>query len=74
MDNAEKIKAILAEHIGVDSEDIKESDSFSDDLHMGPTEMVDFSETLKKAGIDLSDLDFTKINSVGDLLEALETQ
>lgn len=71
MDRANEIKSLLAEHIGVEAEDIKDEDSFSIDLHMGPAELVDFSENLKKMGLDMSQIDFSTTETVGELLEAL---
>jgi len=72
MDKVNEIKSLLAEQIGVEAEDIKETDSFSEDLHMGPAEMADFSETLKKLEVDMAKIDFTNIETVGELLETLE--
>ncbi len=72
MDKVTKIKSLLAEHIGVDADDIKDEDSFSEDLHMGPMELVDFTEALKKIGFDTSAIDFSTIDTVGELLEALQ--
>ncbi|MFZ5932499.1 MAG: hypothetical protein ACOYT7_00205 [Patescibacteria group bacterium] len=66
-----KIIAHLAEHIGVESEDISEEDFFLDDLHMNPTEISDFVHSLEGLGFDISKLNLVEIESVGDLLEAL---
>lgn len=72
MDKTNEIKSLLAEQIGVEADDIKETDSFLEDLHMGPSEIVDFSEALRKIGVDISKIDFADIETVGELLETFE--
>ena len=65
------IKELLAEHIGVDANDIDEEDSFYEDLHMGPADLTDFIQTLSQSGIDIESIDLTKLESLGDLLESI---
>jgi acyl carrier protein len=68
----EKVKKLLAEHIGVEPEDINDDDAFIEDLHMNPSELVDFSEKLEIAGFDITKIDFTNLEKMEDLVEALE--
>jgi N utilization substance protein B len=44
----ETILNLLAQQLGVEAEDIKESDSLTDDLHMKASDVVDFTENLAK--------------------------
>jgi len=64
-----KIKKLLAEHLGVDPEEIKEDDYFSDDLHMSATDLTDFTETLSNSGFSTESLDLTSVETVGELIE-----
>jgi acyl carrier protein len=69
----EQVKTCLADHIGLDIEDISEDDTFMNDLHMRPTEFADFLEDLTEKGFDTSDLDLTSITTVGELIESLSS-
>lgn len=66
------LRQLLAEYLGVEPEDINESDSFSVNLHMGPTEISDFLESLRERGMDISRLNIEDIDTVEQLNEALE--
>jgi len=68
------IKNILALQIGVDPEDIKDEDTFSEDLHMTATDLADFVENLRKKNIDTSNMNITSIKTVSDLVEALSSE
>jgi acyl carrier protein len=65
---------LLAEHIGVEPEDIKREDFLFEDLHMSPTDLTDFMETLTSTGVDVTKIDLSSIESVEDLLDALISQ
>jgi acyl carrier protein len=67
------VKTCLADHIGVNVEDINDDDTFMNDLHMRPTEFSDFIEELTEKGLDTRDLDLTSIQTVGDLVESLSS-
>ena len=69
--NKNKIKELLASQIGVESDDIDEEDFFTEDLHMTPTDLTDFTNVLEKEGFNTAKVDFTEIETVGDLIEAL---
>jgi acyl carrier protein len=65
------VKSTLAEHIGVDTEDIEEDDSFVEDLHMNPTDLSDFIAKLETEGVEVSEPDFTDSETVGEFIENL---
>ena len=70
MKNSEKkIISILAESIGVDTEDISVEDTFVDDLHMSAADLTDFATILRNEGIDISFEDLTDLETVSDLVE-----
>lgn len=71
MDKKSQIIKKLAEHIGVEPEDIDNDDAFLTDLHMNPTELSDFVHSLTSLDLDISRLNLTEIETVSDLLEAL---
>jgi acyl carrier protein len=68
-----RIRAELANNLGLDPEDIATDDTFLNDLHMRATEFSDFLEELNEKGIVTTNLDLTSINTVGDLVEALSS-
>lgn len=67
------IKKLLAQHLGVEPEDIKDEDSFVVDLHMRATDLSDFFETLATS-VNTSGLDLTEIETVGELIESLSSE
>jgi acyl carrier protein len=69
-----QFKQILAEFIGVSVEDIDNDDSFSEDLHMQPSDLSDFVHILEENGFDTKRVDLSKIESVADLTESLELE
>jgi acyl carrier protein len=68
-----KVIKLLAENLGVESEDISEDDSFSEDLHMSPDKLADFVESLSALGFETSKLSLEEIETVGDFIEALSS-
>jgi len=58
-------------YLGVEPDDISEEDSMAVDLHMGITEISDFLETLKDKGMVTEKIDLSEIDTVGELIEAL---
>ena len=68
---AEKIKKLLADFLGVDTDDIKNEYSLAQDLHMASSDLTDFVEALKAEGVDTSNLILTEIDSFDDLIESL---
>ena len=71
MDKKSQIIKRLAEHIGVEPEDIDEDDAFLTDLHMNPTELSDFAHSLTSLDLDVSHLNLAEIETIADLLEVL---
>lgn len=67
----QKVKRELADFLGTDMEDIEDDSVLTEDLHMSPSDITDFTEILKTAGYDASQLDFTEIETFSDLIEAL---
>ena len=72
--NSKQIIKIIAEHLGVEKEDIKKEDSFKDDLHMNPSHFTDLIKAIENSGLDISELDLPEIHSVEELLDALEIE
>lgn len=70
-DDFSKLKGLLADHIGVEPEDIEAEDYLTEDLHMTPTDLTDFTHVLEQEGFITTKLDFTQIQTVNDLIEAL---
>lgn len=68
---AVKIKNMLADFLGVEADDIKDEYFLASDLHMTPSDLTDFVETLKTEGIDTANLDLTQIETFEDLVEKL---
>lgn len=68
-----KIKKILAQQIGTDPDEIEDTDSFADDLHMRASDISDFFEHLDNAGFEVSNLNYFEVETVGDLLELLNS-
>lgn len=69
-----KTISVLASHIGVDEEDIEFDDSFTDDLHMNPSEISDFLLALEESDIDTSKIDMTETITVQELIDVLEIE
>lgn len=69
--NKSIIKKLLAQHLGVESDDISEDDILKEDLHMGPVELTDFALKLSEKGFSTENIDFNEIETLEDLYEAL---
>jgi len=67
------VKTCLADHAGINVEDINDDDTFMEDLHMIPTEFSDFLEELADKGLQTEDLDLSSITTVGELIESLSS-
>jgi acyl carrier protein len=61
----------ISEQTGVEPEDIKTEDSFSEDLHMQASDIADFLQSLEEKGIDISKVDMTKVETVQEFIEEL---
>lgn len=71
--NMEKIKKIIAEQLDLPLEDIQENSSLLNDLGADSLEKVEISMAVEKAyAIHISDDEFLKIKTVGDLCQIVE--
>ncbi|MFH1971251.1 MAG: hypothetical protein ABIJ05_02610 [Patescibacteria group bacterium] len=77
-DTEQKIKNLvvgkLAEHIGVEAEDINLEDFLDDDLHLNIAEISDFLQKLSEEGIETENLEFENIETVSDLIDQIISQ
>ncbi len=69
----ERIKAMIAEQIGVDVGDLNDDDSFSEDLHMSPAEFSDFLGSLSVLGVDAHSMEIPSTSTVEELIEAVSS-
>lgn len=67
----QKVKRELSDFLGISPGDIEDDTFFSEDLHMNPTDIADFTDILDKAGFDVGELDFSEIETFLELVEAL---
>ena len=71
--NIEKIiKRIIAEHLGVDVEDVQDEDHLTRDLHMSAADLTDVIEKLSTAGLDTDNINPQKIKTVKNLQESID--
>jgi acyl carrier protein len=66
-----KIRNLLASHLGVEPQDIEDEDSLKDDLHINTADLSDLLKVLEQNGFDVSNLDFSEIETFEDLVETL---
>ncbi|HJX59571.1 hypothetical protein A2V61_01645 [Candidatus Woesebacteria bacterium RBG_19FT_COMBO_47_8] len=69
----EFIKGKIADTIGVEVEDIEDTDTFSEELHMSATDFTDFLNTLGGLGIDAQSLELSPALSVEELVETVSS-
>lgn len=70
----EMVILLLATQLGVENADISEEDSLRENLMMKITDFTDIMETLEKRGINVSELNFKKITTVGDLIDFIDLE
>ena len=64
------VKKLLADHLGIETEDIGDEDFLRDDLHMTPAEISDFIHLVEqKYGFDFEDI--SSIESFQDLTDEI---
>jgi len=69
----DKVKAIIAEQLGVKSEEVTAEASFIDDLGADSLDTVELVMALEEEfGIEISDEDAEKITTVGDAIKYIE--
>ncbi len=70
---ADEVKAIIAEQLGVKTEEVTDSASFIDDLGADSLDTVELVMALEeKFGVEISDEDAEKMTTVGEAIKYLE--
>lgn len=69
-----QVKGILSEQLGIDNDDIKETDRFLDHLHMSPSDVSEFLEKISELGYDTSKIELSDFNSIEDIIEIISSQ
>ena len=73
MEVEEKVKSIIAEQLGVKSEEIKPVSSFVDDLGADSLDTVELVMALEEEfGIEIPDEDAEKMSTVGEAIKYIE--
>jgi isopentenyldiphosphate isomerase len=65
------VRRELANYLGVETADIEDDSSLTEDLHMKATDLTDFMEILTRMGMETSNIDLTEIETFLELIEAL---
>ncbi|MBN2120363.1 MAG: acyl carrier protein [Candidatus Omnitrophica bacterium] len=69
----EKVKSIIAEQLGVKSEEIKPESSFVDDLGADSLDTVELVMALEEEfGIEIPDEDAEKMGTVGEAIKYID--
>ena len=75
MADLEKIKAIIVEQLGVDENEVTPEAHFIDDLGADSLDTVELVMALEEEfGIEISDEDAEKIQTVGDVAKYIDEQ
>lgn len=69
-----KIKTYLAEHIGVEIDDIGNEDNLANDLHMTPSDITDFIESLRVNFPETGELKIENFEKVIDIIEEVKSK
>ena len=67
-----KILKIIADHIGVEKDELNEEDFLDEDLHLNPSGIMDLAKAFEENDVDISSLNFSEIETISDIFEALE--
>lgn len=74
-DIATKVKAIIAESLGVDINEVTENASFVNDLGADSLDTVELVMTLEEQfGVEIPDEDAEKIQTVGQAIDYIKTK
>ncbi len=74
-DIKEKVKKIVADHLGIDEEKVTEQSSFIDDLGADSLDTVELVMAFEEEfGSEISDNDAEKILTVGDAIKFIESK
>ncbi len=73
MDIFETVKAVVAEQLGIDEEDITMESSFNDDLEADSLDVVELMMALEdEFKIEISDEEAGRISTIGDIVEYIK--
>ena len=71
---SDKIKKVIADHLGGDLEKITEDANFVDDLGADSLDTIELVMTLEEEfGFEINDSDAEKITTVGDAIKFIES-
>jgi hypothetical protein len=70
----ETVRRELANFLGIDSEDIEDDFSLTEDLHMKASDLTDFMEILTRMNFNTSDVDLTETETFTDFIENLTSK
>ena len=74
-DVAEKVKAIVVEHLGVEADKVSDTASFIDDLGADSLDNVELVMAFEEEfGSEISDSEAEKILTVGDAIKFIESK
>ena len=65
----EKIKSLLATFLGIEESDIADDDSLKEDLHMNPSDIIDFVHVLKENGLEIDESKLEETETVMELVD-----
>jgi len=72
---SDKIKKVIADHLGGDLKKITEDASFVDDLGADSLDTIELIMALEQEfGFEINDSDAEKITTVGDAIKFIESQ
>ena len=72
---ADRVRAIIAEQLGVKLEEVTDSASFIEDLGADSLDTVELVMALEEEfGVEIPDEDAEKMTSVGDAIKYIETK
>ena len=67
----ETVRRELANYLGVDTEDIEDDSSLTEDLHMKASDLTDFMQILTRMDMETEGVDLTQTETFLELVEAL---
>ncbi|MFH1381211.1 MAG: acyl carrier protein [Candidatus Omnitrophota bacterium] len=71
--SAEKIKAVIAEQLGVKAEEVTDNAKFVDDLGADSLDTVELVMALEEEyGVEIPDEDAEKLTTVGDAIKYID--
>ena len=72
---SDKIKKVIADHLGNDLKEITEDANFVDDLGADSLDTIELVMALEQEfGFEINDSDAEKITTVGDAIKFIESQ